>query len=272
MKNNKVPSVIENFFVKKLKNLGYSNSKARRLIKGKSPDEMSRIVSNIKEEKVKGKGINRVRSKQAQSNVAPPKQRFTKQRIHAVLCDGKRCSSFNVLLKSLKLSKKMKLSPTELDDLRSIFSMLQSPSLDIAKRIVLETNLLNICNSIDFAAAKSRWKESDKKQKRKVRGKAKKSNGSRKNPPKAKPKPPSSSSTPIRPCLPPLAANVTTQDILNSRRNIRQIGMGLDSSFEPQKIRTEEVKIDEHTSQKSLKKERHILYAAGWSTKGDFSE
>lgn len=140
MKNNKVPSVIENFFVKKLKNLGYSNSKARRLIKGKSPDEMSRIVSNIKEEKVKGKGINRVRSKQAQSNVAPPKQRFTKQRIHAVLCDGKRCSSFNVLLKSLKLSKKMKLSPTELDDLRSIFSMLQSPSLDIAKRIVLETN------------------------------------------------------------------------------------------------------------------------------------
>ncbi|EGQ8127139.1 hypothetical protein P3553_23090 [Vibrio parahaemolyticus] len=54
------------------------------------------------------------------------------------------------------------------------------------------------------------------------------------------------------------------QDIIESRKNLTSIGMGLDSVISLPKIKSEDVVIDAHTQRKSVE-DKHILYAAGWS-------
>jgi hypothetical protein len=50
-----------------------------------------------------------------------------------------------------------------------------------------------------------------------------------------------------------------------------QIGLGLTSSYKHKNINRLSVKLDEHTVAKP-KAYRHILYAVGWSVRGDFDE
>lgn len=54
------------------------------------------------------------------------------------------------------------------------------------------------------------------------------------------------------------------QEIIESRKNLTSIGMGLESVISLPKIKSEDVVIDVHTQRKNAE-DKHILYAAGWS-------
>ncbi len=58
----------------------------------------------------------------------------------------------------------------------------------------------------------------------------------------------------------------TLKEVIESRKNLPTIGLGLEPVTVIPKVKSEEVVVDSHTTQTDLH-EKHILYAAGWSMK-----
>jgi len=59
------------------------------------------------------------------------------------------------------------------------------------------------------------------------------------------------------------------QSILKERKALPKIGLGLKSNFKPERIKTQDVKLDERTK---VKHDKHIMYTAGWSLNGAFTK
>ena len=61
------------------------------------------------------------------------------------------------------------------------------------------------------------------------------------------------------------------ETFIAQKRSSPQIGFGLESSYKNKKVKSRDVVVDAHT--KYLKdKDKHILYAAGWSVSGAFDD
>lgn len=59
------------------------------------------------------------------------------------------------------------------------------------------------------------------------------------------------------------------KSILKERKELPKIGLGLEAKFKPERIRTQDVKLDEKT--KTIH-DKHIIYTAGWTLDGAFTK
>tara|TARA_R110001583_G_scaffold195526_1_gene375359 strand:- start:476 stop:1642 length:1167 start_codon:yes stop_codon:yes gene_type:complete len=59
------------------------------------------------------------------------------------------------------------------------------------------------------------------------------------------------------------------QSILKVRKALPKIGLGLESNFKPERIKIQDIKLDERTK---AKHDKHIMYTAGWSLNGAFTK
>ncbi len=74
----------------------------------------------------------------------------------------------------------------------------------------------------------------------------------------------------VRAMFPTIPTRVNVKPRLSEITKPLKIGLGMESSYKPQKIARQSVLIDENTRSKSTH-EKSILYAAGWSIDGAFS-
>jgi hypothetical protein len=59
------------------------------------------------------------------------------------------------------------------------------------------------------------------------------------------------------------------RSILKERKALPKIGLGLETKFKPERIKSHDVKLDERTKPKH---DKHIMYTAGWSLDGAFTK
>ncbi|WP_261883835.1 hypothetical protein [Vibrio pelagius] len=97
--------------------------------------------------------------------------------------------------------------------------------------------LQTLIDSLDFVEAKKKEQKSKRKHTRKPKRKKR---------------------TPLQ--------KPTLKEVIESRKNLPTIGLGLEPVTVIPKVKSEEVVVDSHTTQTDLH-EKHILYAAGWSMK-----
>lgn len=65
------------------------------------------------------------------------------------------------------------------------------------------------------------------------------------------------------------AEGTDAQSILKERKALPKIGLGLETKFKPERIKAQDVKLDERTK---AKHDKHIMYTAGWSLDGAFTK
>ncbi|MGF1689612.1 hypothetical protein L4C35_00015 [Photobacterium kagoshimensis] len=153
-----------------------------------------------------------------------------------VISNERSMSSYNSFLAKLTSSNQFILSKKEKLKIRNFYGKVKS--LPVSKRvnITILGELKTLIDSIDFEEAKKR--KLKRAIHKRVRKSAKKKSYQIKKP--------------------------TIEDIIESRKNLPRIGLGLESVITLPKVKSEDVVIDLHTEQKNTK-DKHILYVAGWS-------
>ncbi|RPF57295.1 hypothetical protein [Vibrio crassostreae] len=163
-----------------------------------------------------------------------------------VLIEKDNFVTYNHFCKSVKLTGKLKLAKSEKKILKEFYLRATSFITTGADIMVLEGELNSLVDSINVEEARKRWQEW--RQKRKA-AKLKKRKARK----------------------PSLKVSLSADDILESRRSTPRIGLGLESQLNIPKVNAKDVVVDQHTHSEKIK-DKHILYAAGWSLEGAFAK
>ncbi|WP_412500655.1 hypothetical protein [Vibrio cyclitrophicus] len=157
------------------------------------------------------------------------------------------------LIKHLGLNGQLRLNKKEKHAFDQLIIVIHSTN-DITH---LKGCLINILNSIDFDKAHKRYLANVARKKELKRKKAKQSLLPKKR-----------KKSHLEPLM---TKKPDIEDVLNSRRDLPVVGLGTTPSTSIQKVRASEVLIDRHTTPDKIK-DKHILYAEGWSLEGAFSK
>lgn len=176
----------------------------------------------------------------SQKEVSRPAQDI--EQLTIVLEQPENLKTYGTFRKVTNTAGQLTFSKKERKRLKAFYQSAKKNSPEHSRCSQLAGDLKSLLESLNFDAAKKKW--GNKKKKR---------------------------AKPLKSKRPSIGVKVTTQDIINSRKGRPQIGLGLESQVVIPKVKARDVVIDKHTNSEMIK-DKHILYAAGWSLEGAFAK